>query len=159
VTRRQAARKSSIPLARLLAVAYRSLTVDLHTELRARGWADVRPAYGFVLLALQTAPTTSGELSDLLGITKQATSKIVQGMEEDGYLTRTVDGADGRQKPLVLTNRGRELVAAVEQIYGELEGRWAKVIGADEVERIRKALTAALTDGGRRELPAIRPTW
>ena len=84
------------PLARLFAVAYRSLIMDLHAELRTRGWRDVRPAYGFVLLALQSGPTTSGALSDLLGITKQATSKLVNGMLDAGYLTRTtVTGCPG----------------------------------------------------------------
>ena len=39
------------PLARLFAIAYRSLVDGLHEELRARGWDDVRPAYGFALLA------------------------------------------------------------------------------------------------------------
>jgi DNA-binding MarR family transcriptional regulator len=147
------------PLARLLAVAYRSLIMDLHTELRDQGWTDVRPAYGFVLLALQSGPTTSGALGDLLGITKQATSKLVEGMAEAGYLRRTIGTGDARQKPIVLTDRGRDLLGVVEQIYLVLEARWADVIGAEEVERLRADLTAAVTDNGRRELPAIRPAW
>ena len=38
------------PLARLFAIAYRLLIDGLHERLRARGWTDVRPAFGFVLL-------------------------------------------------------------------------------------------------------------
>ena len=147
------------PLARLFAVAYRSLIMDLHAELRARGWSDVRPAYGFVLLALQSGPTTSGALSDLLGITKQATSKLVTAMLDAGYLTRTIGAADARERPIALTERGSDLLAVVAQIYVDLEARWAYVIGADELERLRSGLTAALTDNGRNELPAIRPAW
>ncbi len=59
----------------------------------------------------------------------------------------------------MLTDGGRDLLAVAEQIYVDLEARWAEVIGADELEQLRDGLTAALTDGGRRELPAIRPTW
>lgn len=146
------------PLARLLAVAYRSLVVDLHDELRERGWTDVRPAYGFVLLALHSGPMTSGALSDLLGMTKQATSKLVESMAGGGYLSQTV-GPDARTKPLVLTDRGRELLGAVEQVYVELEARWAAVIGDQDLERLRDDLTRALTDDGRHELPAVRPVW
>jgi len=40
----------SLPLARLLAIAYRQLITDLNLELGRRGWTDVRPAYGFALL-------------------------------------------------------------------------------------------------------------
>lgn len=147
------------PLARLFAVAYRSLIMDLHAELRVRGWSDVRPAYGFVLIALQSGPTTSGALSDLLGITKQATSKLVKGMADAGYLTRTIGVVDSRERPLVLTDRGIDLLGVVEEIYVDLEARWAGVIGADELERLRQGLTAALTENGRHELPAIRPAW
>ena len=39
------------PLARLFAIGYRLLIDQLHDRLRALGWTDVRPAYGFVLLA------------------------------------------------------------------------------------------------------------
>lgn len=147
------------PLARLFAVAYRSLIMDLHTELRARGWTDVRPAYGFVLLALQSGPTTSGALSDLLGITKQATSKLVNSMLDAGYLTRTIGTEDARERPIMLTDRGSDLLGVVERIYVDLEANWAHVIGADELERLRDGLTAALTENGRHELPAIRPAW
>ena len=55
------------PLARLFAIAYRALIDDLHDELRSRGWTDVRPAFGFVLLAASEAPTTSTELAALTG--------------------------------------------------------------------------------------------
>jgi DNA-binding MarR family transcriptional regulator len=115
--------------------------------------------YGFVLLALQIGPIPCGALSELLGVTKQSTSKLVEEMAAAGYLTKTVGTEDARQKPLILTDRGRDLLHAVERIYGDLEARWGEVIGTEEVERLRQGLTAVLTDGGRRELPAIRPTW
>ena len=47
-----------IPLARLFAMAYRDLIDGLHERLRARGWHDVRPAFGFVLLAARDESTT-----------------------------------------------------------------------------------------------------
>jgi len=57
---------------RLFAMAYRHLVVDLHERLVARGWRDVRPHYGYVLLACRDQPTTSGGLAALLGVSKQA---------------------------------------------------------------------------------------
>ena len=52
----------STPLARLLAMAYRQLVDDLHRRLAARGWSDVRPAFGFLLLALRDGPVSLREL-------------------------------------------------------------------------------------------------
>ena len=66
------------PLARLFAIGYRMLIDGLHDRLRARGWSDVRPAFGFVLLAARDQPTSVSELAEVMGTTKQAASKLVE---------------------------------------------------------------------------------
>jgi DNA-binding MarR family transcriptional regulator len=146
------------PLARLFAIGYRSLIDDLHAALRTRGWDDVRPAHGFVLLAARDGPTTVTELVDLLGFTKQAASKLVDAMAAAGYVRREATPADGRRRPVVLTARGRSLLAAVEDVYRELEARWAAAIGPDAVERLRADLVTVLAGPGG-SLPPVRPTW
>jgi DNA-binding MarR family transcriptional regulator len=158
VSRESRSARSGPPLARLFAIAYRALIDDLHDELRLRGWIDVRPAFGFVLLAASDAPTTSTELAALMGISKQAASKVVDAMEDSGYVERKAGAVDGRQRLVHLTPRGRRLLAAVEQIYDDLETRWAEMIGSSNVERMRRDLTRVLArDDG--ELPPVRPTW
>jgi hypothetical protein len=59
---------SPVPLARLFAMAYRDLIDGLHERLRQRGWHDVRPAYGFVLLAARDGPTSATALAGLMGV-------------------------------------------------------------------------------------------
>jgi DNA-binding MarR family transcriptional regulator len=145
-------------LARLFAVAYRSLIDDLHAELRRRGWTDVRPAYGFALLAVRNT-VTAGELAALMGITKQAASKLVDSLAAGGYLERIGGDGDGRRKQLRLTSRGESLLIQVEEIYAELEAGWAEIIGDESLEDLRDSLHAALTDAGGRPLPPIRPPW
>jgi DNA-binding MarR family transcriptional regulator len=147
------------PLARLLAMAYRLLIDGLHERLRGRGWHDVRPAFGFVLLAARDAPTTATDLGALMGTTKQAASKLVDTMEEAGYVARTVGADDARQRLVVLTARGVELLAAVEAIYAELEAGWSDVVGGAAVERMRRDLVRVLTRAHGGELPPVRPTW
>ena len=146
------------PLARLFAIAYRSLIDDLHDQLRQRGWDDVRPAFGFALLAASDGPTTVTELAELTGTSKQAASKLVDTMEGAGYLRRRASGTDARQRAVSLTPRGRRLLDAVEAIYAELESRWAAAIGAKAVEQVRSSLVTVLRDGDG-QLPPVRPTW
>jgi DNA-binding MarR family transcriptional regulator len=145
-------------LARLFAIAYRALVDALHEQLRSRGWDDVRPAFGFVLLAARDRPTTSTELATLMGTTKQAASKLVDSMERAGYVRRGTGAADARQRPIELTARGRRLLATVESIYDELEAGWADAIGSERVELLRADLVAVLTDVDG-VLPPVRPTW
>jgi DNA-binding MarR family transcriptional regulator len=152
-----AAGHPSVPLARLLAMAYRHLVVGLHERLAARGWRDVRPQYGYVLLACRDRPTTSGELAGMLGVSKQAASKLADAMVEEELLRRRTSAADSRAKPLSLTARGRRLLVQVEEIYLELEQEWADVLGRGRVEQVRSGLVEVLTSAYGGELPPVRP--
>jgi DNA-binding MarR family transcriptional regulator len=147
------------PLARLFAIAYRQLIDGLHDRLHALGWADVRPAFGFVLLAARERPTSVTELAELMGVTKQAASKLVDAMVSSGYVRRGAGAEDGRQRPVSLTRRGEELLSAVEQVYTELEDGWAKMIGSSHVDRIRRDLMHVLASPDDGQLPPVRPPW
>lgn len=148
-----------VPIARLLAMAYRMLMDDLHRRLRDEGWADVRPAFGFVLLAARDEPTTAKDLATLMGTTKQAAAKLLETMEAAGYVRRSVSSVDRRRREVELSARGRRLLAAVEAIYADLEGTWASVIGERGVARLRSDLTKVIADRHGGTLPAVRPTW
>ena len=145
------------PLARLFVLAYRDLVDGLHERLVERGWVDVRPAFGFALLAARDAPTTITELAALMGTTKQAASKLALTMIDAGYLIRGGGSDDARQHPLRLSSRGSKLLADVEDIYEELEGEWARVIGARALERLRRDLQTAVAASHGGHLPAVRP--
>lgn len=147
------------PLARLFAMAFRDLVDGLHAELAARGWADVRPVHGFVLLASAQDPPTVSEVGTLLGVSRQAAAKLVEQMVAAGYLHRSGDATDARLVRVASTSRGRELLAAVEEVYADLEARWGEVIGPQEVERMRERLDTVLRAGNGGRLPAVRPTW
>jgi DNA-binding MarR family transcriptional regulator len=146
-----------VPLARLFAIAYRHLVVGLHERLVARGWRDVRPPYGYVLLACRDAPTTSGEIATLLGVSKQAASKLVDGMVAASLVRRTTSREDSRAKLVALTPRGRRLLAVVEEIYDELEAEWAAVVGRPTVAAVRDGLVTVLTSAYGGVLPPVRP--
>lgn len=149
---------NDVPLARLFSMAFRLLVDGLHDELRAAGWHDVRPAFGFVLLACRDQPTSAKGIAALMGTTKQAASKLIESMEEIGYVTRSASAVDGRGKDVELSSRGRELLGAVEQSYRTLETQWATVIGAKSVERMRADLLRVLLDANNNTLPPVRPT-
>jgi DNA-binding MarR family transcriptional regulator len=149
----------SPPLARLFAIGYRQLIDSLHDRLQARGWTDVRPAFGFVLLAARDQPTSVTELAGLMGMTKQAASKLVDAMVSGGYLQRGTDAQDGRQRPVTLTSRGEDLLSAVEEIYAELEAGWATLIGTSHLDRMRQDLIKVLADPANGQLPPVRPSW
>jgi DNA-binding MarR family transcriptional regulator len=140
-------------------MAYRSLIDQLHARLEQRGLRDVRPAYGFVLLAARQAPIGVSDVGELLGTTKQAASKLVDSLESDGYVRRVADASDGRARRIELTRRGHDLLRTVEGIYADLESEWAEVAGRSRVEAIRDDLQRILRAQNGGALPPVRPTW
>ncbi len=148
---------NDVPLARLLAVAYRQLIDGLHDRLRELGWDDVRPSYGFVLLTLRDREASVSDLAALMGVSKQATSKLLDQMAEGAYVSREASTSDARQVRVALAPRGRELLGVVEAIYAELESEWAAVVGAREVARLRKSLTQVVLSANAGSFPEVRP--
>ncbi len=155
----RAADDAQPPLARLFAIAYRQLITDLHAELARRGWTDVRPAYGFALLALREGPLSSGELGVLMGMTKQASSKLVEALVDAGYARRGESTGDARVRPIELTDRGRDLQ---NNRGGDLHRTSRTVgltsIGADRLAALRADLISVTSDEDG-ELPPVRPLW
>lgn len=154
---RSPAARIDVPLARLFGLASRSLVDALHERLRARGWRDLRRSYGYVLLACRSGAPTSSEVAVMLGVSKQAAAKLVGDMVEADLLQQLTSTHDARARPLRLTRRGRRLLEVVEEIYLELEGEWAEVIGRPAVEAIRAGLGQVLTATYGESLPPVRP--
>jgi len=61
-----------------------------------------------------TATLSIGDLAEQLGRSPSATSRLVSGLVEHGYLQREVEVADRRQHVLTLTAEGHSLVASVD---------------------------------------------
>jgi DNA-binding MarR family transcriptional regulator len=143
-----------LPL-RLLA-GFRVLIDDLHTELRQRGHAGMRPLHGFVLQAIGPRGTTAAELGRRLGVTKQAAGKTIDALQQLGYVIRVPDGVDQRQKIVVLTERGADALLQSAQIFDELRARWADELGADRLRALEADLA---TVTGEAVIPLDVPGW
>ncbi len=150
--------EAEIPLARLFAIAFRALMDRVHAQLAARGYPDVGSGFGYVLLEARERPLTGNEVAQLLGVTKQAASKLIDAMERANYLERYDHPDDARSKLLRITPKGKRLLRTVEEIYRQLEGEWAEAIGMRELSRLRSDLTRALRALHGGSLPPVRPT-
>jgi DNA-binding MarR family transcriptional regulator len=148
-----------VPLSRLFAMAFRRLGDDLQAQMIERGWPWIRPVHGYVLLILRRRPTTATEISALLGVTKQATSKLIDQMVEERLLARSSCCNDARAKILRLTPRGWELLTEIESATEEIEQLWAQVLGDQRLQSLRTDLWAVLCPQEDADLPATRPIW
>jgi DNA-binding MarR family transcriptional regulator len=113
----------------------------LYEEFSARGYGEVRPAYGSILLPLfEEDGLRMGALAARARLSKQTMTTVIRLMEEAGLVTREPDPQDGRAVLVRLTARSREFAPVAGQVVAELEGRIARRLAPDDYRALRAGL-------------------
>ena len=111
----------------------------------AAGYDDLNPAH----IGLFRYPTLDGlhptELADQLQITKQSINDLLRHLEQNGYLIRKVDPADGRARIIRLTAQGRRLERIINGQAQAAEQQIAEMVGSNSFTLLRNGLEE-LTD-------------
>ena len=93
-------------------------------------------------------PTTVSTLAERARMTKQAMAELVVGLERLGYVTRIPDPTDRRAKLVVLTDRGRDVIAVIRVRVPELERRIEDLLGSARARDLRDALASLRAAAG-----------
>lgn len=148
-----------LALGRALTIAVRALVDEMHARLAGQGFDGLRPAFGYVLNAAADAPLSASDVAALLGMTKQGAAKLIAEMEFAGYVIRTESGDDARARPLALTERGRQALAAAVEAQREIERTWAGLSAPADVAAMRRVLAAVIAHASADGPPPLRPAW
>ncbi|BFH60201.1 MULTISPECIES: MarR family winged helix-turn-helix transcriptional regulator [Paenibacillus] len=153
-------RRHQEDLASLFSVAFSALNQELHQRLNELGFGDIRPMHGFLFQGLIPDGATAKTLVELLGISKQAVSQMLDYLEERGYVARKPHPSDGRGKLVVLTEKGQAAIKAKESIYSKIERRWGEIVGPERLNMMRSDLKMIIESINEGDLPQkLRPTW
>ena len=113
----------------------------LYEEFSARGFGEVRPAYGSILLPLfEEDGLRMGALAARARLSKQTMTTVIRLMEEAGLVTREPDPHDGRAILVRLTARSRQFAPVAGQVVAELEGRVTRRLAPDAYRALRAGL-------------------
>jgi DNA-binding MarR family transcriptional regulator len=144
-------------LAILLVAANRCLNDRLVAAVRAGGARDMRPAFGFVIRAVAAEEPTVGRLAEMLGVSRQAASKVADEMVERGYLLRRPDPEDRRRTRLRLSAKGRRARERAAAESEAIEAELREATGPRAVDGLRRALLAFVErEGALEEVRALR---
>jgi DNA-binding MarR family transcriptional regulator len=125
----------------LLAKASARWNALLAAGFSARGFPEVRPAYGSILLPLfEEDGLRVGELGERARLSKQTMTTLIRQMERDGLVTREPDSSDGRAARICLTRRAKRFRAVAEEVLADLDARVAEHLSRSTTEAIRAAL-------------------
>lgn len=142
----------------LLALAVAGgVTARIREQLETAGFEDVRDSHGYVMQGLLAGDTTVTALAARLGVSAQAVSKSVTELERAGYLRRGRDPADGRARPLQLTEHGEVLIDTSRRARQAVARDLARWLGTrDQAELVRLLRHAAEHFGGLDALTSRR---
>jgi DNA-binding MarR family transcriptional regulator len=106
-----------------------------------RGFAEVRPSYGSVLLPLfEEDGLRMGQIAERARLSKQTMTTLVRLCERDGFVLRERDPLDARAFRVRLTARAKDFWPVAGEVLRELDAKVLAVLG----ERRRNALARAL---------------
>ena len=141
------------PLPPLLGLLKERAMDQLHQQLHEQGFAEIRPGHGCVFRFIDDEGTRLTELAERSGYSKQAVGEVVADLEALGYVERIPDPGDGRAKTIMLTERGRQALAAGRRIFADIERRWAEQFGEERIAELRETVELLL-EADRAALPA-----
>lgn len=112
----------------------------LFERLAGEGFEDLRPAYSPVFQHLERGGTRIGILAERARMTNQSMGYLVDELEKRGYVERHPDPDDRRAALVVITDRGREEIAAARRVIAQIEREWENRIGSERMAIVREAL-------------------
>jgi len=131
----------------LLALGRRSWVNQMAARLELLGHGDYRRSDAAVMRLLARGPVPIGRLGSVLGVTRQAARKVVDGLSQRGYAITARDEDDSRRLNVVLTPKGEDYVRAVVAVIGALNRELADRVDAAQLSAAELVLRAVIADG------------
>ncbi len=129
----------------LLAKASQRWNELLHEAFRRRGYADVRPAYGSVLLPLfEEDGLRMGALAVRARLSKQTMTTLVRLMEAAGLVRRVRDPDDGRAYRVWLTDRSNSFKPVAAEVLDRLDRHVRSQFVRADLEATRTVLKGVM---------------
>ena len=141
----------ALPLLMFSAAA--TLVDTIHTGVEARGFTGLRPAHGFAFVRIAERGASIAEIGEHLGVTKQAASQLVDELLRRGYVSSAPHPRDARAKLITLTERGRAVTRAADEVSIEAGRAWAEVLGEERVRELIADLERVAKAG------KLKPLW
>lgn len=121
--------------------------------LRFRAAADeelkvfglIGPQFGILKILTISGDLTQIELGSHMIMDKATMVRMIDGLEEKGYLVRKNSTSDRRAKILRLTPAGQKAMLKLDRIRQKVEDEFLKPLSARERAQLKKIVTKLLT--------------
>jgi DNA-binding MarR family transcriptional regulator len=117
---------------------------ELYARLEEAGHGELTRLHGAVIAHLDEEGTRATELARRSGRHKQIIGRIVDELEQLGYVERRPERTDRRAKLVVPTERGRKVMRLSDEIILDIERRQAAALGKATYDDFKRALRAVV---------------
>ena len=107
------------------------------------------PQLATLLLLDEEGELTIKQLTEILGRSVSATSRLLDQLVERGMVSRREDEHDRRSKRIAITEQGQKLIATLEQRRADAQIAVMEYYSAEEQAEINRAM-ALLAEAGQR---------
>jgi DNA-binding MarR family transcriptional regulator len=129
----------------LLAKAAARFNERLTEQFAERGYGDVRPSFGSLLVPLfDEDGLRLSELAARSRLSKQSMTGLAKLCEQAGLVVREADPGDGRAFRLRLSERGRAFETVAREVMRELDAELVRAIGKSNHAALRAALKGVI---------------
>jgi DNA-binding MarR family transcriptional regulator len=124
----------------LLRRPFMAARAQIVRDLHAAGFVDLTAAHLAVFQYPGPHGRSPGELARAAGASKQAMNNLLAQLERAGYLVRTVNPDNRRERTLELTARGHTVVTTIRTAVTGIERRWRADLGDRDYQQLRALL-------------------
>jgi DNA-binding MarR family transcriptional regulator len=119
---------------------------SMTTELATRGFPWHLGARGEVLAHLGPSGISQTELTERMGLSKQAVQQLLDLLETDGVIARIPDASDKRARRVELTELGLRDYAERTKVKRMIEDAYREKLGKKLFGKLEKALAKLASD-------------
>ena len=124
----------------LLRVPAQAIQRRIIRELNARGFDGLSMPHMAVLQFPGPDGVRPGTLAERAGMSKQAMNRLLQSLEDLGYVVRSDAPDEGRARIVRFTKRGRAAYSKVLAILDDIERDWSAELGPQDFARLKELL-------------------
>jgi DNA-binding MarR family transcriptional regulator len=124
---------------------------ELYERLAEAGHDQINYLHGAVIAHLDEEGNRATVLARRSGRHKQVIGRLVDELEELGYVERQPEKVDRRGKKVVPTSKGLGLMRLSDSIVADIESRQEELVGEERYEVFRETLHTVVDSLSNRE--------
>lgn len=125
---------------KLLSKSYRFMSEIASEYLEGIGYKNFRIGHAVALLHIDLEGTNINNLSNRACITKQAMSKLIKELQNEGYVTVEKDHADARALIVKHSPKGIQAMVDWKRCMEYVNEKFKEILGGEKLETLREIL-------------------